>query len=73
MEDTLLQSIQIRALELLNRLRTECGQTSSEYVAVTAVAVAIAITVIYVVLSSALGSAVSAISDAITSFVSSSL
>lgn len=65
----MIQSIQLKALELMNRLKGERGQTSAEYVAVTAVAVAIAIGVIYVVLSTALTNAVSDIGDAIQTFV----
>lgn len=53
--------------------KEERGQTSAEYVAVTAVAVAIAITVIYATLSGALTAAVSDIGAAITSFVDSAL
>ena len=59
-------------LELANRLRdmhNERGQTSAEYVAVTAVAVAIAIGVIYFVLKESLTEAVGDIGNAITNFV----
>ena len=69
---TLISAFQVKALELMNRIRDmkeERGQTSAEYVAVTAVAVAIAIGVIYAVLSSALSTAVSDIGTAITDFV----
>jgi len=77
----LFNAIQLKALELWNRFdhrmedlaESERGQTSAEYVAVTAVAVAIAIGVIYVVLRDALSTAVSDIGAAITSFVSSAL
>jgi Flp pilus assembly pilin Flp len=59
-------------LELKNRfqeLKEERGQTSSEYVAVTAVAVAIAISVIYATLGGALSAAVGDIGAEITAFV----
>lgn len=59
-------------LEFKGRLRNiwdERGQTSSEYVAVTAVAVAIAITVIYATLGGALTDAVGDIGAKITAFV----
>jgi len=77
----LFKAIQLKALELWNGFdsrmedlaKSERGQTSAEYVAVTAVAVAIAIGVIYVVLRDALSTAVSDIGAAITSFVSSAL
>jgi Flp pilus assembly pilin Flp len=73
----MIESIQLKALELLNRLRdlkdAERGQTSAEYVAVTAVAVAIAIGVIYLTLSEALTDAVGSIGDAITNFISEEL
>lgn len=65
--------IKRKMLELAARLNGETGQTSAEYVAVTAVAVAIAIGVIYVVLRNALSTAVSDIGLAITDFVSSAL
>jgi Flp pilus assembly pilin Flp len=67
-----MSKIQLKALELLNRLRDikdEVGQTSAEYVAVTAVAVAIAVTVIYATLGGALSEAVASIGDTITEFV----
>ena len=69
----MISTIQLKALELYNRVRGERGQTSAEYVAVTAVAVAIAIGVIYAVLSSALSTAVSDIGTAITDFVDAEL
>ena len=77
----MLNRIQFKALELWNRIdaklegmaHSERGQTSAEYVAVTAVAVALAIGVIYLVLRDALSEAVSDIGAAITSFVSSAL
>ena len=77
----MFKAIQLKALELWNGFdsrmedlaKSERGQTSAEYVAVTAVAVAIAIGVIYVVLRDALSTAVSDIGAAITSFVSSAL
>ena len=72
----MVNTIQIKVLELMSRLRDlkeERGQTSAEYVAVTAVAVAIAIGVIYAVLQSALTTAVSDIGAAITDFVDAEL
>jgi Flp pilus assembly pilin Flp len=78
---TLFNALQLKALELWNRFdrnmeklaETESGQTSSEYVAVTAVAVAIAIGVIYLTLRNALSTAVSNIGTAITNFVSNNV
>lgn len=67
----MINRIQLKMLELLNRLEDQRGQTSAEYVAVTAVAVAIAIGVIYLTLGTALTDAVSAIASRITAFVSS--
>ena len=77
----MFNAIQLKALELWNRIdrrmeslaETERGQTSAEYVAVTAVAVAIAIGVIYITLRSALSTAVSNIGSAINNFVSSNV
>lgn len=69
----MINRIQLKALELLNRLNDQRGQTSAEYVAVTAVAVAIAIGVIYVVLQTALTTAVSNIGAAITDFIDAEL
>ena len=57
----------------LRDMKAERGQTSAEYVAVTAVAVAIAIGVIYAVLQTALTAAVSDIGTAITDFVDAEL
>ena len=69
----MFNSLQLKALELINsviaRFQDEEGQTSSEYVAVTAVAVVIALTVIYAKLSGALTSAVSTVGSRIVSFV----
>jgi Flp pilus assembly pilin Flp len=68
----LVNAINVKILEFVNRLRDmheERGQTSAEYVAVTAVAVAIAIGVIYFVLRDALSEAVGDIGNAITDFV----
>ena len=75
----MFNAIQDKALELFTRAmghlangcRREEGQTSAEYVAVTAVAVAIALGVIYLTLKTALSTAVSNIGTAITNFVSS--
>jgi Flp pilus assembly pilin Flp len=77
----MLNSIQLKALELWNSIdaklegmaHSERGQTSAEYVAVTAVAVAIAIGVIYVTLKDALSTAVTNIGSAITDFVGSNV
>jgi len=72
----MINTINEKMLELVNRVRDlnpERGQTSAEYVAVTAVAVAIAIGVIYVALKTALSTAVSDIGDAITGFVTDEL
>ena len=77
----MFNAIQLKALELWNRFdrhmedmsESERGQTSAEYVAVTAVAVAIAIGVIYVTLRNALSTAVTNIGTAITNFVSSNV
>ena len=66
---SVLEFFQLKVLELVNRLESEEGQTSSEYVAVTAVAVVIALTVIYATLSGALTSAVSTVGSRIVSFV----
>jgi Flp pilus assembly pilin Flp len=65
----MINTINEKLLELVNRIRDERGQTSSEYVAVTAVAVAIALGVIYVTLEASLSSAVEAIGSQITDFV----
>lgn len=65
----MINRIQLKMLELLNRLEDQRGQTSAEYVAVTAVAVAIAIGVIYLTLSAALTDAVGDIAQKITDFV----
>lgn len=71
-QETMINKANEMVLELMNRLRDlkgERGQTSSEYVAVTAVAVAIAIGVIYVTLSDSLTTAVENIGTKITDFV----
>jgi len=77
----MLQAFQLKALELGTRFdrtmvkfaESERGQTSAEYVAVTAVAVAIAIGVIYFALSGALSTATTNIASAITNFVNSNV
>ena len=51
----------------------EQGQTSAEYVAVTAVAVSLALGLIYLVLEAALVSAVGHIGTAIADFVTSNV
>lgn len=57
---------------LLPRLhRHEAGQTTSEYVAMTAVGVGLAVGVVWLALSGALSSAISAISGEITAFIAS--
>jgi Flp pilus assembly pilin Flp len=69
---TLLQAIELKALEVYNRIRdfarSEHGQTTAEYVAVTAVAVALALAVLFAVLGDALNDAVSTIASRIESF-----
>jgi hypothetical protein len=75
----MIQAIEDKALALyasvmgkLAELKSgERGQTSGEYVAVTAVAVLIAITVIYVAFSGALTDAITAIGDGLESWVNS--
>jgi len=77
----LFDTIQVKALELWYRFdrnmqglaESERGQTSSEYVAVTAVAVAIAIGVIYVTLKNSLTTAVENIGSAIETFVTTNV
>jgi len=72
----LIDVILLKARELVNRIRDtkeERGQSSAEYVAVTAVAVSIAIGAIYLFLETSLTNAVSDIAAAVTSFVSSAL
>jgi Flp pilus assembly pilin Flp len=71
----LFQAIELKVLELFNRtayyLKSERGQTTSEYVAVTAVAVAIALTVLFATLSTELSEAVSTIGSRVSAFASS--
>jgi len=67
------QAIEFKILELYNWVRSERGQTTAEYVAVTAVGVALAITVLWLTLGDALDTAVTDIAGAITSFVDSTL
>jgi len=69
----MLDKIQMKVLELWNRLQDQKGQTSAEYVAVTAVAVALAIGVIYVTMEATLTEAVGSIGDAITGFIGEEL
>ena len=81
-EDTvnMFKAIEDKALELyagligkLHDLReNESGQTSAEYIAVTAVAVLIAITVIYAAFSDSLDTAITNIGDELNSWVDSS-
>jgi Flp pilus assembly pilin Flp len=68
-----MSKVQLKLLEMWNRLQDQRGQTSAEYVAVTAVAVAIAIGVIYVTLQGALSAAVTSIGEAITGFIGEEL
>lgn len=51
--------------------RHEAGQTTTEYVAMTAVGVGLAISVVWLALSGALTSAVSSIAGEITAFIAS--
>lgn len=75
----MFDTIQLKALELVNRLvdaidsfrYDERGQTTAEYVAVTAVGVALASVVLWVVLGTAIKSAIGSISSRLTSFVAS--
>ena len=59
----------ISAFVWLKSPKGERGQSTAEYVAVTAVAVGLAVTVIFVVLGGALDTAVQSIADKITTFV----
>jgi Flp pilus assembly pilin Flp len=71
----MIQAVELKLLELYYQVRNwaeeERGQTTSEYVAVTAVAVAIALTVIFTTLSTSLTTAVTDIANSITDFVAS--
>ncbi len=69
----MFDKIQTKVLELINRIRDERGQTTAEYVAVTAVGVGLAITVIWAVLGGALSAAVGQISAALTTFITTNL
>ena len=51
-------------------VRDESGQTSGEYVAITAVGVIIAITVVFVALKTAINDAIVSIAAKLTAFVS---
>lgn len=70
----MIHTINTKALELYHRIadktRSEAGQTTSEYVAVTAVAVAIAFGVLYTALSGSLTTAIGTIGDKIESWAS---
>jgi Flp pilus assembly pilin Flp len=63
----LLQAIELKALETYNRIRdfvrSERGQTTAEYVAVTAVAVAIAVGVLWATLGGAINTAIEGIAE----------
>jgi len=66
-----IDSINVKLLELVARLqgaRDERGQTTAEYVAVTAVGVALAIAVMYGLMKTAINDAVTDIAAAITNF-----
>ena len=72
----MIESIELKARELLNRLldalrSNEDGQTTAEYVAVTAVGVSLAIVIVWAVMGSAITTAVGDIATALTNFVSS--
>ena len=69
-----MKAIELKALELVNRVADylhsdERGQTTAEYVAVTAVGVSLAVAVLWGVMSGAISDAVAAISTALTDFV----
>ena len=73
----MFKALEDKALELFVRttnwledtLRNERGQTSGEYVAVTAVGVVIAIGILYTVLKGAINTAVGDIATKLTDFV----
>lgn len=69
----MFKAIEFKALELVlsavNHLKSERGQTSGEYVAVTAVGVIIAIGILYATLGDAIDSAIGTISTRLTNFV----
>lgn len=73
----MVHAIQLKALELLNRfadkVREERGQTTTEYVVVTAIAAAIAMAVLWSVLKSQLSDAVDAIASEIDAFIANDL
>jgi len=73
----LFHAIELKLLELVNRfadkVREERGQTTTEYVVVTAIAAAIAMTVLWVALRNELTSAVSAIANEIDDFIANNL
>jgi len=73
----MFKSLEDKAFELLAMLADlrdeERGQTSAEYIAVTAVAVVIALTVIYGTFSGQLTSAINTIGNNLQSWVSSSV
>lgn len=52
----------------IRRWKPERGQSTAEYVAVTAVAVGLAVTVIFFTLNGALNSAVTSIAEKVSSF-----
>lgn len=70
----MLYGLQAKVLELFYRLKDEeKGQTSGEYVAVTAVAVLIAITVLYTAFQTSLSSAISTIGTELNTWVTNTL
>ena len=69
-----MKAIELKVLEMVNRVTDylhgdERGQTTAEYVAVTAVGVALALAVVYVALKDALNAAVAEIAAQLASFI----
>lgn len=75
--DSLIEAINLKALEVFHKLqafvRSERGQTTAEYVAITAVGVALAIGVVFGLLDTALDSAVTGIGDGVGGFVTDNI
>jgi hypothetical protein len=65
----MIEAINTKFFELLAWARSERGQTSAEYTAVTAVGVGIAITVVFVLLRTAISDAIGEIATQLTSAV----
>jgi hypothetical protein len=69
----LIESIYFRIADyrfrLLEKIRSEFGQTTAEYVAITAVGVTLAVGVVFGLLKTELDSAVGGIGDKITNFL----